>query len=80
MPQPAERGCLTRLFTLCIHPYKIHPRTSAFNTSSVLSFEAGPMRSISALLLSALHTDTRLFVTLCTADWTRHGPTLNGGG
>lgn len=38
------------------------------------------MRSMSALLLSALHTETRLPVTLCVADCTRHGPTLNGDG
>ena len=35
---------------------------------------------MSGLLLSALHTDTRLPVTLWVADWTRHGPTLKGGG
>ena len=55
-------------------------RTSAFRTSIVLSLDAGPIRSISALLLSILHTETRLLVTLWAAGCTRHGPTLKGGG
>ncbi len=55
-------------------------RTSAFSTSIVRSLDAGPIRSISGFLLSILHTDTRLFVTLCVADCTRHGPTLKDGG
>lgn len=53
--------------------------TSDLSTSIVRSFDTGPMRSISWLRLSALHTDTRFPVTLCVADCTRQGPTLNGG-
>ena len=52
--------------------------TSAFRTSIVLSLDAGPIRSISWLRLSALHTETRFPVVLCVADCTFHGPTLNG--
>ena len=37
--------------------------TSAFSTSKYLSFEAGPILSISGPLLSVLHTLTRLPVT-----------------
>jgi hypothetical protein len=54
-------------------------RTSAFSTSRVLSFARGPNLSTSAPLLSKLHTETRLFVTLCEPVWTRQRPTLKDG-
>jgi len=53
--------------------------TSAFSTSIALSLAAGPSLSISGPLLSKLHTETRLFVTLCDADWTFHRPTVKDG-
>jgi hypothetical protein len=53
--------------------------TSAFKTSNVRSFAEGPNRSMSDALLSKLQTETRLFVTLCEADCTRHSPTFKGG-
>lgn len=43
------------------------------------SFPAADTRSTSAERLSNVQTDTRLLVTLCVADWTRHGPTWNVG-
>lgn len=53
--------------------------TSPRNTSNVLSLPSGPIFSISGVFFSKLHTDTRLFVVLCEADCTRHGPTRNKG-
>jgi hypothetical protein len=53
--------------------------TSLFSISSVESLTRGAARSISAPRLSKLHTETLLLVTLCTADWMRHSPTLKGG-
>lgn len=82
MPQPTQCGCLKFAFASSNSEsgrQKLHARTSAFSTSIVRSLEAGPMRSMSGFLLSMLHTETRLLVTLCVADCTRHGPTLNGG-
>jgi len=53
--------------------------TSDFSTSIVLSLAAGPNRSISAPLLSKVHIETRLLVTLCCADWTFQSPTGKDG-
>lgn len=52
---------------------------SPFSTSNVLSLPNGLSRSISGPLLSKLQTETRLFVTLCEADWTLHSPTFKVG-
>lgn len=52
----------------------IQQPTSAFMISTDLSFPCELNRSTSGPLLSKVHTETRLLVTLCDPDCTFHSP------
>ena len=57
----------------------IRQLTSAFMISTDLSFPCELNRSTSGPLLSKVHTETRLLVTLCDPDCTFHSPMQKTG-